>query len=513
MNLFGPDLQPQGPAPVMLLLVEDDPGLAALFAGALEQTGLKVHCVQTGGEALDWAAAHPESLILLDYSLPDMKASEVVARLKESGLAPPFIVITGQGDERIAVEMMKQGAEDYLTKDLSIEDRLPQAVSRVLGRIETRRQLAEAHRNERRRELELSAIYEQVPSPLFVVDGQLRLRKCNRAFARMLSRPAGELAGLKLCDAFGCLPEPQVQGLCAACKLRQCVASTLETGATHTQVEGRLCCDPAQPLAARSFLIATTPLETDSGGCVLASLEDITARKRSEEVMRASLEEKTVLLREVHHRVKNNLQIVSSLLNLHAARVDNPALLRSLEDTRSRVRSMALLHEALYRSDNLARLDVTGYIETLCVHLFRASGPDIVSRVFLERRLAPVRLTVDQAVPCGLIVNELVSNALKHAFAGGRSGRVTVTLRPEEPGQVLLTVEDNGAGLPAGREEAPRRTLGLQLARGLAGQLGGVLESEARGGPEGGALFRLVFPNEPQESPEAFAGSLPIAGV
>jgi PAS domain S-box-containing protein len=237
-------------------------------------------------------------------------------------------------------------------------------------------------------------------------------------------------------------------------------------------------------------LLSSTPIEPNdwSLGVTFSAL-DITARKQAETALRASLAEKVALLKEVHHRVKNNLQIVSSLLSLQASQVQEPRALAVLRDTRNRVRSMALIHETLYRSENLARVNFTNYVNNLCTHLMSAYGAE-AARLQLAQRVAPVALTLDQAVPCGLIINELISNALKHAFPAGRAGQITVELRDEPNDHTLLCVADNGVGLPDGLEIRQLETMGLQLVFKLVEQLDGALEVDRTGG----TAFRIIFP-------------------
>ena len=197
--------------------------------------------------------------------------------------------------------------------------------------------------------------------------------------------------------------------------------------------------------------------------------------------------------------MKNNLQIVRSLLNLQAGQIQDATVLDLLAVIRNRVGAMALLHENLYQSENLARLHLPAYVERLCAQLLRAIGPGH-TRVRLERQVEPetVSLTLDQAVPCGLLLNELVTNALKYAFPGDRSGCIRVTLARATPQSVCLTVADDGVGLPATLD--PRRTssLGLRLVSLLTGQLHGTVHFER--GP--GTTVHILFPNAlPTETP------------
>ncbi len=224
---------------------------------------------------------------------------------------------------------------------------------------------------------------------------------------------------------------------------------------------------------------------------VRGSIQEITARKQAEEALRDSLEEKVSLLKEVHHRVKNNLQIVASLLSLQANRAGSPEAVGVLRDTVNRVRSMALLHEVLYRSANLARVNFAAYVRELCTQLHRSYGT-ASSRVKLENHVAEIGLALEQSVPCGLIISELVSNSLKHGFPADRRGRVTVELRSDGERMLVLNVSDDGVGLPPEFDPAGTSTLGLKLVSNLAGQLGGRLEIDRP--LDGGTAFRVVFP-------------------
>ena len=221
----------------------------------------------------------------------------------------------------------------------------------------------------------------------------------------------------------------------------------------------------------------------------MATIEDITERRRLDEELRSSLAEQTTLLKEVHHRVKNNLQVVISLLNLQARHLKHPAALTAMRDTQARIRSMALLHEALHRQGTAARVNAAVYLPHLCASLSQAYLPQ-GGRIKLHHHILPIELNLDQATPCGLIVNELVSNAFKHAFPNDRSGQITVSMSPAGQGQVLLTVADDGQGLPADHESNESTSLGMNLVGQLARQIGATLEFKSAPG----TIVELHFP-------------------
>ena len=209
---------------------------------------------------------------------------------------------------------------------------------------------------------------------------------------------------------------------------------------------------------------------------------DITETKRAEQVIRASLREKELLLKEIHHRVKNNLQLTSSLLRLQVARVPEEGTRQSLRESQDRIRSIALVHEMLYRSSDLSRVNFGDYVRILLRQLFRSHGVDS-RRLTYAQDIQSVVFGIDTAVPCGLILNELVANALKHAFPGTAAGSIQVHMTRMDD-HYRLTVRDDGVGLPPDFDVTRSETLGLQLVRTLADQLEGRVEFRVAGGTE-----------------------------
>jgi two-component sensor histidine kinase len=214
----------------------------------------------------------------------------------------------------------------------------------------------------------------------------------------------------------------------------------------------------------------------------------VAERERVEETFKASLRQQEVLLREVHHRIKNNLQIISSLLDIQASTVEDPHMVEMFMDIQNRVISMALIHETLYQSGDLRMVNFGVYVRTLAEQIFRSYNV-VPDRIALQIRAEEVMLDPNQAIPCGLILNELLSNCLKHAFPDERGGEIHIELLSDAAPRVTMIVRDTGIGFPAGVDSRHPATLGLQLVHGLTEQLGGRLETENNGG----TTFKLTF--------------------
>jgi PAS domain S-box-containing protein len=236
--------------------------------------------------------------------------------------------------------------------------------------------------------------------------------------------------------------------------------------------------------------IGLNTIETEEGPMVLSAIVDISDRKLKEDRVKAALKEKEVLLGEIHHRVKNNLQIIDSLLSLQFSKVKDKTALALVKESQARIRSMALIHQTLYESRDFALVDFKRFLDSL-VHNLVASYSIDSGRVTLQIRAQAVALPIKAAIPCGLIVNELISNALKHAFPDDRSGRIDVDLTTE-PSGVMLTVCDDGVGIDDTLDLVNATTLGLQLVTLLADQLGATMDVH-RSAP---TRFCLRFPVE-----------------
>ena len=213
----------------------------------------------------------------------------------------------------------------------------------------------------------------------------------------------------------------------------------------------------------------------------------------ADQMLRQSLAEKEALLKEIHHRVKNNLQIVSSLLYLQEDVMDDPKGLDILRQSQNRVKSMALIHEQLYGTTDLAEIDFGRYVHSLTANLFDAYGVD-PARLRLDIKADDISLAVDMAVPCGLIINELVSNAIKHAFPEDGGGTIEIIIRRLEAGRMEIVVADDGTGFVTGSDPAGSGTLGLRLIDTLTAQLDGRLRVATETGTRFSVLINIPEP-------------------
>lgn len=216
---------------------------------------------------------------------------------------------------------------------------------------------------------------------------------------------------------------------------------------------------------------------------------ELVERHRIEAQITASLEEKEVLLKEIHHRVKNNLQVISSLLDLQANNIRDEHTVAMFRDSQNRITSMGLIHERLYQASDLARIEFSEYIAELTQSLYQSYSTN-AQNVRMSTTAETISLDVDTSIPCGLIINELVSNALKYAFPDGREGCINVELEKCEANQLLLVVRDDGIGLPEEFDASKTQSLGLKLVHTLVRQLRGTLEISS----SHGARFSIRFP-------------------
>ena len=319
----------------------------------------------------------------------------------------------------------------------------------------------------RESEEKLAGIVDSVADHMLMIDEQYNVVWVNDV-ARELFGP--DVVGQKCYTAFRLQDKA-----CEMCCARQCFE---DAGVHKVEIEA-IGADGKQ----RTFLNTVSVAARQEDGrpkLLLELFHDITDRKQAEDKIKASLKDKEVLLKELHHRVKNNLQVISSLLNLQLGYIKDKHSIEVFEESRNRVRSMALVHEKLYQSENLSMINFAEYIQSLASNLFRSYRADS-SAITLKIHTGEVLLGIDVAIPCGLIINELISNSLKHAFPAGREGEIRINLRLDN-GAVTLIISDNGVGFPKDLDFRNTETLGLQLVIDLVRQLKGTIELDRSSG-------------------------------
>ncbi len=391
-----------------------------------------------------------------------------VSRALRTGMAVPGTLLGFRrpGGSRAWIQVAAQ--------PLLAEGHLQGVVCSIADVTGHREALEALHQSER----ELRSLLDTLPDPMVRMDARGVFLECRAPSDLPLEFPLEALVGRSVAQVLPELADP------ALAAIRSC----LEEGRPQS-LAYQLLGPEGRPRHLEARII---PHAADE---VLVILRDISDLKAHEAAIRHALREKEVLLKEIHHRVKNNLQVVSSLLRLQAGAHAEPAVRGALQEAQERIQAIALIHGTLKHAPDASRLDLEAYVRTLAERLVRshASTPTLVD---LQVRVDPVRLGPDDAVPLGLLLNELVSNALQHAFPPGEGGCLEIGVEDQGAGQVLVRVADSGVGLPE-EVDLDHGRLGFQLVRALAEQLGGSLELERRRG----AAFRLTF--TPRASSEA----------
>jgi PAS domain S-box-containing protein len=527
----------------VILVVDDSPTNVQFLSDVLMQRGHAVHAAADGMRAIRAARELLPDLILLDIVMPGLDGFKVCQFLKSSAdtRAIPVIFMTSLSDTRDKIKGFELGAADYVTKPFQVEEVLARvetllALRAMHKRLESSNaELQRGNEELARVNMELgSKIAQHRQAEVALQENEERLRTLINAMPDIVAFKDGAGRWLEANDfdlRLFQLEEVDYRGkkdsdLAAFSPFyRDALLLCEESDETAWQAGTLIRADetiPRPDSPPMVFDIIKVPIFHPDGqrkGLVVVG-RDVTERKRAEAELKlyqeqleqlvserteelakanshlqneiaerriaeervyASLVEKEVLLKEIHHRVKNNLQIISTLLDLQSDSIRDEEAIRSFRESQDRIKAMALIHERLYESPDIASIDFCRYIGDLSVNLFNSYQTD-PGRVSLKVDCGDISMGIDRAIPCGLIVNELVSNALKHAFPDGRQGEISIRLHAGDDGMIRLTVSDNGKGLPPGVDFRKTSTLGMQLVNMLARQLGGQLSLESASG-------------------------------
>ncbi len=533
-----------------ILIVDDNLQMTDFLAGELlPALGYdKVLVAHDGKSAMEVIRTHSPDLILLDFQLSDTTGLEVLRRLASEGHNVPTILITAEGSEQIAVDAFRLGVQDYLIKPVTA-DSLSSAIARALTETRLRRETERLTAKLKQQVTWLTALSrvgQVVTSTLElnevlrrIVEAGVYLTQAEEGFLALQENGSDQLylRAVKNIDQEECKTlRSQVSDSLVkeVVSIRRPLRMTRISNGQLLKVSTGLLVHSLLyvPILLKDRVLGVLAVDnrisrqvfTEMDETLLTSLADYAAvaienaglyeraqqeiveRMRAEVKIEASLKEKEVLLKEIHHRVKNNLQVVSSLLNLQTDYVDDVQALGVLRDSRHRIRSMALIHETLYKSQDLARVDFSGYIRNLSAYLLRSYG-QLAQAITMNIETDEVFLGIDRAVPCGLILNELLSNSLKHAFPSaedrssngarpgnenafdGTKGEIHIELRADSNRQLSLVVSDNGVGFSSDLDFRNTSSLGLQLVNTLVEQLDGAIELN----DSSGTTFQITF--------------------
>ena len=415
-------------------------------------------------------------LILADYSLPHFDGVSALHIVKNEYPDIPYIFVSGKIGEEFAVELLKDGATDYVLK--TNLPKITHAVQRALKEYKEKQEKILAEKALRRSEEQFRAVAESAVDTIITTDINGIIVFFNDSLTKIFGYTKGELDGKKLTHL---LPNRSK-------KYYLNILQEFKESGQH-EFMGKLVTIMGLKKDGTEFPfeMSLAAWISEEKTYLTSIIRDLTERQRTEKQIKKSLQEKEVLINEIHHRVKNNMQIISSLLNLQTHFTSDIETIDILKDTQNRVKSMAMVHEKLYQSSDLTHINFSNYIICLVNHLFYSYGIE-ESQIKKMIDVEDIDLNIDTAVPCGLIICEIVSNSLKYAFKDGRIGKVTVSLKIKDE-KFYLTISDDGIGFPKKLDFKNTDSLGLKLVNSLTNQIDGEIHLDKTCGTK----FKITF--------------------
>jgi PAS domain S-box-containing protein len=475
--------------PLNILYLEDNPLDVELTRSRLEAEGLdhRMSHARTRPEFLAALEKGGFDVLMIDYSVPGFASLEALDIARSRFPEAPIIIISGTIGEEIAIDTMRHGANDYVLKNRI--SRLSPTIRRAHQEAEDRRRRETAERAHREAEARYRTLFEASPEAVFLIDGEGIILDCNPEGGRLLGVSPADLVG-RHCATTGFLA-------------RFCGGSDAAAGgegldARPASSEESISADGG----TRWVEIIPGRMTVNGARGMQVIVREITERKRADERIQNSLREKEVLLREIHHRVKNNLQIIYGLLTFKGGETGGESQRGICRDCRNRIYTMALVHERLTQSDDLARIRFRDSAHRLVSEMVLSSARP--HRIAYDLDVEDVTFTLSVAVPLALILNELVNRALQRAFPDGRSGNLRIGLHPSEPGWFDMTFRHDGVGGTGSSGTEEDRDLGMRLVRMLVEQIHGVLTVSG----DAESSFRIRFPRA-SEPADGSNGAVP----
>jgi two-component sensor histidine kinase/DNA-binding response OmpR family regulator len=470
---YGDTMKRKNQKKSLVLVVDDDINMRKLACRTLKEASFEVEVAVNGEEALSLFKFSQPDIVLVDVMMPGMDGFSLCAALRSMhrGKHIPILMITGAGDIQSIKRAYEVGATDFVSK--------PFNWLILIQRLQYMLRASNAFKKLRKSEscLAKSQRIAHLGSWEFDVDNNILT--CSEETYRIYNVEHQKFN--KSYEEFLRFVYPSDQK-----KILKYINEAI-FDAQPFQIDHRIVLSDGQ-VRVVSQQVEVTCDDTGRTVNLIGTVQDITQRNLSEKKLRAALKEKDALLREIHHRVKNNMQVISSLLKLQSRYIKDKDAQEMYTESQNRIQSMALIHEKLYQSENLSRINFSDYISNLSQRLFSFYGISSY-RINFSINAHEVWLSIHDAIPCGLIINELLSNSLKHAFPEGREGEIKIVLRVINDSHVEFIFSDNGIGLPEDINIEETDTLGLQLVSILTQQLDGTITIDRKFG----TTFTITF--------------------
>ncbi|HNX22557.1 MAG TPA: histidine kinase dimerization/phosphoacceptor domain -containing protein [Spirochaetota bacterium] len=413
-------------------------------------------------------------LVISDYSLPQFNGMQALKIAKDHDISLPFIIVTGTMNEEIAVECMKAGATDYVIKEHI--GRLSFAANEALRYRDAMLEKAKAKNALLESELRYRSMFENNYAVMLLVDQEdAAIVDANPAASDYYGFSHNDIINKNFSEI--CFLEK---------KILLDMLNLSKTGNKNHFISKHKIKNNTE----RDVEVFLSPINYMGRKLVHCIIQDITERNKAIAALQTSINEKKELIKEIYHRTKNNMQVIISMFTLQSILIGDDKLESVLKDMENRIRAMSLVHEKLYQSKDLSKLNLKDYLEDLIHNILSAYGiPQ--DKIMIVDQMKYTEVLIDTAVPCGLVVNELISNTAKHAFPGEKKGELLIKLSTDKTGEIELVIADNGVGAGTNPDINGKGSMGLQIVKNIVEyQLQGSVEVDNSAGIKWTVKFR-----------------------